>query len=499
MHRAALQDSAFTETVVTKSFSGRYARGLRNRFIDEHEAEAPFGYPEVHYLTSPLRAASVRAGDPHAVNVWAGTGFREARGRSGGRDHANARLVAIAIPVLRRADPASVDIMPTFTRREFTLGVGVFAAATLIPGCSSGSDGGGRAAKNASWWSAPGWRGSSRRDGSRTAVSTSRCWTHAIGSAAGCGPTRRSGSRSTSARHGSTAPRTTHSSNSRSRSARKDVETDFDKPVLFRDGTEVSSEDVQATLKHWGEITKELATLSADAGEDESVANGLAQVADLNDPLVEWCVASEIVGEYAADPDELSLKWFGNEGEFGGPDVILPGGYQELAKHLARGLTIRLATEVTRITYDGSGVRLETSQGVVDADRAIVTVPLGVLKAGTIAFDPPLPEEKRLAIERLGFGLLDKVVLKFDQPFWPETDVIGLVGRDQPVSMLINGTVFAGTPLLVGLRGGHDAREREALSDAGGGGASGGGAERTEPDRSARHPLGSGPIRARLL
>ena len=79
VHRAALQDRQFTETVVTKAFSGRYARGLRNRFIDEHEGEAPFGYPQVHWLTSPLRAASVRAGDPHAVNVWAGTGFRNAK------------------------------------------------------------------------------------------------------------------------------------------------------------------------------------------------------------------------------------------------------------------------------------------------------------------------------------------------------------------------------------------------------------------------------------
>ncbi|MGE2722998.1 nitronate monooxygenase [Mycolicibacterium celeriflavum] len=78
VHRAALQDRAFTETVVTKAFSGRYARGLRNRFVDDHEGQAPLGYPEVHYLTSPLRAAAVRAGDPHGVNVWAGTGFREA-------------------------------------------------------------------------------------------------------------------------------------------------------------------------------------------------------------------------------------------------------------------------------------------------------------------------------------------------------------------------------------------------------------------------------------
>ena len=76
VHRAALQDPQFTETVVTKSFSGRYARGLHNRFIDEHEAQAPFGYPEIHYLTGPLRAAAVRARDPHGTNVWAGTGFK---------------------------------------------------------------------------------------------------------------------------------------------------------------------------------------------------------------------------------------------------------------------------------------------------------------------------------------------------------------------------------------------------------------------------------------
>ncbi|TRW80898.1 nitronate monooxygenase [Mycolicibacterium sp. 018/SC-01/001] len=76
VHRAALTSPEFTETVVTKAFSGRYARGLRNRFVDDHDAQAPLSYPQVHYLTSPLRAAAVRAGDPHGTNVWAGTGYR---------------------------------------------------------------------------------------------------------------------------------------------------------------------------------------------------------------------------------------------------------------------------------------------------------------------------------------------------------------------------------------------------------------------------------------
>ncbi len=96
-----------------------------------------------------------------------------------------------------------------------------------------------------------------------------------------------------------------------------------------------------------------------------------------------------------------------------------------------------------------------------------MTVPLGgVLKAKTIVFDPPLPETKQGAIERLGFGLLNKVVVAFDKPFWPEsTPMIGLAGNNQPVTDLVNGLIFAGEPLLVGLRGGQAAWSRESMSD----------------------------------
>jgi monoamine oxidase len=353
--------------------------------------------------------------------------------------------------------------MPQLSRRQFTVGAGVLAATTLLPGCSSSSDepkpkqrvvviGAGMAGLTAARRLADGGMDvtvleARDRIGGRTWTNTSLgvpidlggAWIHGTENNPLIEIADQVGARR--------------------------VETDFDNPVLFRDGSEVSPPDVQAALNRWQDIAGELVTLGGDAGNDESVADGLAQVADLNDPLIAWCASSEIQGEYAADPDELSLKWFGTEGEFEGPDVILPGGYVQLVQHQADGLTIRLGTEVTRVTHGDSGVRLETSKGAVDADRVIVTVPLGVLKAGTIAFDPPLPEKKQQAIDRLGFGLLDKVVLKFDQPFWPDNDVIGLVGGGEPVSMLINGETFADAPLLIGLRGGRDAREREALSD----------------------------------
>lgn len=74
VYRAALSSGEFTTTAVTKAFSGRYARGLYNDFMRQHDLEAPFGYPEIHHLTRPLRAAAAAAGDPHGINLWAGTG-----------------------------------------------------------------------------------------------------------------------------------------------------------------------------------------------------------------------------------------------------------------------------------------------------------------------------------------------------------------------------------------------------------------------------------------
>lgn len=79
VQRSALRDDAFTETVVTRSFTGRYARGLRNRFIDEHDAHAPAGFPDLAQMTGPLQAAAARGGDPHGVAMWAGTAFGRAR------------------------------------------------------------------------------------------------------------------------------------------------------------------------------------------------------------------------------------------------------------------------------------------------------------------------------------------------------------------------------------------------------------------------------------
>jgi nitronate monooxygenase len=75
VYRRALLEARYDDTVVTRAFSGRFARGLANRFAREHTAHAPQAYPEVHHLTRPLRAAATRAGDADVPNLWAGTGW----------------------------------------------------------------------------------------------------------------------------------------------------------------------------------------------------------------------------------------------------------------------------------------------------------------------------------------------------------------------------------------------------------------------------------------
>lgn len=77
--RQAMGDPRFAETVVTRAFTGRPARALRNRFTDAFSSTAPLGYPAIHHLTAPIRAAAAAEGDPHGLNLWAGTGFGYAR------------------------------------------------------------------------------------------------------------------------------------------------------------------------------------------------------------------------------------------------------------------------------------------------------------------------------------------------------------------------------------------------------------------------------------
>ncbi|MFW3172089.1 nitronate monooxygenase [Geodermatophilus sp. CPCC 206100] len=70
VHAAALAEGR--PTTVTRAFTGRRARALVNDAVRALDADAPAAYPEVHFLTAPVRAAARTAGDPEDAHLWAG-------------------------------------------------------------------------------------------------------------------------------------------------------------------------------------------------------------------------------------------------------------------------------------------------------------------------------------------------------------------------------------------------------------------------------------------
>jgi nitronate monooxygenase len=77
VHREALATPAPTR--LTRAFTGRQARGIVNRFLREHSADAPIAYPNIHHATAPLRAAGRTSGDADVLNLWAGQTHELAR------------------------------------------------------------------------------------------------------------------------------------------------------------------------------------------------------------------------------------------------------------------------------------------------------------------------------------------------------------------------------------------------------------------------------------
>jgi nitronate monooxygenase len=77
VHRAALRTK--TTTALTRAFTGRLARGIHNQFLDEHSDAAPIAYPELHYVTAPMRAQAREAQNAELVNLWAGEAHALAR------------------------------------------------------------------------------------------------------------------------------------------------------------------------------------------------------------------------------------------------------------------------------------------------------------------------------------------------------------------------------------------------------------------------------------
>ncbi|KAK7092117.1 hypothetical protein V1264_009717 [Littorina saxatilis] len=116
-----------------------------------------------------------------------------------------------------------------------------------------------------------------------------------------------------------------------------------------------------------------------------------------------------------------ALHWDQNEAlpQFGDPHLLLPSGYGVLFDRLKQGLDVVHGAKVTDVDYSGSQTVVKTASGdTYTADKVLLTVPLAVLQAEQMSFEPELPEAKVKAIASLGVGKVEKVILQFNENFW---------------------------------------------------------------------------------
>ncbi|PIA52103.1 hypothetical protein AQUCO_01000175v1 [Aquilegia coerulea] len=186
--------------------------------------------------------------------------------------------------------------------------------------------------------------------------------------------------------------------------------------------------------------------------------------------LLNWHLANL---EYANASllSDLSMAFWDQDDpyEMGGDHCFIPGGNGRFIRALADDLPIIYDRTVQRIQYGSDGVIVFAGGQVFRGDMVLCTVPLGVLKRESIEFVPELPLAKREAIQRIGFGLLNKVAMLFPYDFWGGgIDTFGHLTEDSSMRgeffLFYSYSSVSGGPLLVALVAGESAVKFESMS-----------------------------------
>ncbi|PJF30810.1 MAG: monoamine oxidase [Candidatus Thermofonsia Clade 1 bacterium] len=252
--------------------------------------------------------------------------------------------------------------------------------------------------------------------------------------------------------------------------------SDFEAMALYTgNGERLSDDQLESAAERAADILKELEAAKAHhlVNDSTSIAEVLATLlpeyalSGANKRAVLWLLASEIELQWGADAHDLSLLAWNEDSNFGGDDLLLREGYSALIAFLARDLDVQLNTVISEIAYDRTGVALTATDGrTFEADRALITLPIGVLQSGAVRFTPALPEAKGGALGRLRMGTLNKVALRFPRAFW-DTDLHRFGYLDESTAELFeffNLHVLHGQPILVALARGDHARSLERLA-----------------------------------
>lgn len=251
--------------------------------------------------------------------------------------------------------------------------------------------------------------------------------------------------------------------------------SNYDAVTMYDHGGAALS--AQTVAKAWVDMYDTINTLTeykASLSEDESLLDGLqaagwpdtSTAQDESATRLVWWWSTEV--DYAAPKHALSLlAWWEADG-YPGEYEMYTSGADTVVNHLAEGVDVRLEHWVTGVDHGAAGVVVHSSAGDFAADQVIVTVPLGVLKAGSITFQPPLPASHQGPIDRLAMGTLAKIVLQFDTRFWPnDREFFLLEGTTDTESFeVVNLSVYQPTPILSLIAGADYAVQIESMTDS---------------------------------
>ncbi|MCH7535237.1 MAG: FAD-dependent oxidoreductase [Bacteroidetes bacterium] len=145
------------------------------------------------------------------------------------------------------------------------------------------------------------------------------------------------------------------------------------------------------------------------------------------DRLWKFMLSSYLEFDTGGDISRLSSKFFFDDKNYVGKDVMITNGYDLLTNAISDSLDIRLYQRVNTIDYSRDYIIVSSQNKFYKSKYILVTVPLGVLKRKVITFKPPLPQDKSNGIDHLEMGVINKFVLVWDTVFWDtEPDYIGL-------------------------------------------------------------------------
>lgn len=233
--------------------------------------------------------------------------------------------------------------------------------------------------------------------------------------------------------------------------------------------------DKDASLMVADQLFDTLDELRRNAPADLSLADAIAQATALlrlspqQERWARWHANLIWREDCGAPLRSVSARYWDEGFElFGYGDSFFLGGFASLTDALAQGLDVRLSTTVEAVEHGAEGVAVRTAAETFRARKAVVTIPVSLLKRGSIRFDPALPDRKTQAIARIGFGSLAKLGLIFSAPFWPASGYcFGLTGgADTGATVAISPYAVTRQPLLILLYGAERATEIEALPGA---------------------------------